>query len=171
MPEFTRKSQENAALRAKLQPQEAPQAPGEAPWKNPEWTPANYGQLAEGVQQQVWKQIMDAAQAEERQKQERDQYVQREIDEIKTLDPKADVNRVMAHAAKYAFPSLIPAYQNMKAIEDAERRVEERVMKNMQARAAEPVGTSKGNGGGSPTFPPNVRTPMEKARWLVRNQT
>jgi hypothetical protein len=76
----------------------------------------------------------------------------------------------MAHAAKYAFPSLIPAYQNMKAIDDAVARTEERVMKNIQARAAEPVGTSKGNGGGAPTFPPNVRTPMEKARWIVRNQ-
>lgn len=170
MPTFTRNAQELAAIKAKVQPQETAKPTGPAPWSNPEWAPENYQQLAEGLQQQVWQQILDAAQAEERQKAERDAYVQREIEEVKALDPRADVNRVMAHAAKYAFPSLIPAYQNMKAIEDAERRVEERVMRNMQSRAQEPVGTSKVTSGGTPSFPPGVVTPMDKARWVLRNQ-
>jgi hypothetical protein len=170
LPEYTRKSQELAAQKAKLQPVEEPQPPAQAPWANPEWQPGNYQELAEGVQQQVWKQILNAANAEEQQKQERDAYVQREIEEIKSLDPKADVHRVMSHAAKYAFQSLLPAFQNMKAMEESERRVEERVMNNMKARAQEPVGIPGGSLGGTPTFPPGVRTPMEKARWAIRNQ-
>jgi len=169
LPEYTRKSQDLAALKAKAQPVETRQ-PIEAPWTNPEWAPGNYGELAQGLEQQIWQRIADSAAAEEQAKQQQDAYIAQEIEQVQSLDPKADVNRVMSHAAKYGFPSLIPAYQNMKATEDALARQEERIMKNIQSRASEPVGTSKVSGGGLPTFPPHVKSPMEKARWIVRNQ-
>ena len=80
-----------------------------------------------------------------------------------------DVNRVMSHAAKYQFSSLLPAFQNMRAIDDAARIAEERVLKNIQARSAAPVGTP--TGGGSPmSFPTDVKSGLDKARYILRNQ-
>lgn len=170
MPEFTRKSQELAALKSKIStPKEEPSTPTTNPLDNPEWQPGNYNELSQAIEQKVWNQILESASAEDRQRSERDAYIQREIDEIKTVDKDVDVNRVMAHAAKYAFSSLIPAYQNMRAIEDASRLAEERVLKNIQARSNTPVGTPTA---GSPamTFPPDVKTGLEKARYILRNQ-
>lgn len=174
LPEFTRKSQELSAIKAKQPETPAPVTPA---WENPDWQPENYKdfgtqtaeQAAFLAEQRVWEKILNESGREAREAEERAAIVAREVEEIRALDPKADVNRVMSHAAKYAFASLIPAYQNMKAIDDAVARTEERVMKNIQARSGEPVGVTGGAKGGTPTFPPGVNSPIEKARWLLRN--
>lgn len=177
LPEFTKRSQILSALQAKTTPVAEPAKATieQAPWeKDPNWQPDNYpqlvGTLEQRIEQKVWNQILDAASAEDRQSKEQDAYIEAEKAELLKIDPTADVNRVMAHAGKYAFSSLTHAYQNMKAIDDAERRVEERVLKNIQARSAAPVGVPAG-GGAAPSFPANVRTGLEKARYLIRNQT
>ena len=170
MPEYTRKSQELAALKQSLAPKEDKPVDAPNPLDNPDWSPENYGQLSSAIEQKVWKQILESAGEEERQAQERDAYIQREVQELKTLDKDVDVNRVMAHAAKYAYPSLLPAFQNMKAMEDAVRMAEERVLKNIQARSAAPVGSPTG-GSAAVSFPADVRTGLEKARYILKNQS
>lgn len=169
MPEYTRKSQELAALKQKLAPKEQDDAPKTNPLDNPEWQPTDYKELSSAIEQKVWNQILESASAEERQAQERDEYIKQEITEIQSLDKDVDVNRVMAHAAKYRFASLIPAYQNLKAIEDAARLAEERVLKNIQARSSAPVGAPTA-GGQNIAFPPDVKTGLDKARYILRNQ-
>lgn len=168
MPEFTRKSQELSAIKSKMVPKEEPKAPTTNPLDNPEWQPGNYGELSSAIEQKVWNQILESASAEERQAAERDAYIQREIEEVKSLDKDVDVNRVMAHAAKYGYSSLIPAHQNLKAMDDAVKLAEERILKNMQARSSAPVGAPAPSNG-AVTFPPDVRTGLEKARWFLKN--
>lgn len=173
MPEYTRKSQELAAIKAKAEPQKEAPTDAKAPWENSEWQPNSYKELAEvtvnRAEQRVWQKILSEADRGERETKEREAYVQHEVEQLKALDPKVDTGRVMSHAAKYAFTSLVPAYHNMKALEDTERRTEERIMKNMKLRASEPVGTASAQASGNTTFPPDVRTGLEKARWLLRN--
>src|SRR3990167_8968142 len=172
MPEYTRKSQELAAIKSKpTTPVPGSGEPKEAPWQNPAWEPKTYQELAESLQaqteQKVWKQIMEESTRVEREQAERDSYISQEVEQLKALDPKVNVSSIMAHASKYAFPSLIPAYQNMKAIEEAERRVEERVLKNMKQRAGEPVGVGAADPNAGVVFPPGVRTGYEKAKWIL----
>lgn len=173
MPEFTRRSQELASFKTSAQPT-VEQKPAEAPWQDPDWVPENYQQLAQQIaiqsKAEIYQQILEEAGREEQEAKMRQEYMTREIEQLKQLDPKVNVNAVLSHASKYAFPSLIPAFQNMKAIEDAERRVEERVIKNMKLRAGEPVGTSAGAGGDEVAFPAHVRTGYEKAKYILNQQ-
>jgi len=176
MPEFTRRSQELAALKSKTQI-ESPipkKDDAEIPWKNPDWEPKTYQELADTIMAQserkVWQQILDESTKAERETKEREAFISQEIEQIKTLDPKVNINAVMAHASKYAFSSLIPAFQNLKALEDAEKRVEERVLKNLKIRAGEPVGTSGSEADQNTAFPAGVQTGYEKAKWILRNQ-
>lgn len=171
MPDYTRKAQELAALKAKIStPKEEPSAPTTNPLDNPEWQPGDYNELSKAIEQKVWNQILESASAEDRQREERDAYVEREKQEVLALDKNADLNAVMAHAAKFSFSSLIPAYQNMKASQDAARIAVEQALKHIQARSNTPVGAPTA---GSPamTFPPDVKTGLEKARYILRNQS
>lgn len=170
MPDYTRKAQELAALKQQLSTKE--EKPTDTPnhLDNPDWQPESYQQLAVELKKQVWNEILESASAEERQAAERDAYIEREKQEVLSLDKNADLNRVMAHAAKYAYPSLIPAYQNMKAMDEAVRIAEERILKNIQARSASPVG-SPTSGGAPESFPSDVRTGLEKARYILRNKS
>jgi len=178
MVDYTKKSQDLAALKAKIAEKTAEAETAKAPWSDPEWTPESYEQLgattaeqaARLAEQRVWEKISAEAGREAREQQERDEYVKQEIEHSKSLDKNVNVNEVMAHAAKYAFSSLIPAHQNLKALQDAEKRVEERVLKNLQARANTPVGLPGGASGANIVFPPGVRTGTEKALYILKNQ-
>jgi Fe2+ transport system protein B len=170
MPDYTRKAQELAAIKQKVTEVKPQEEVKPSLLENPDWQPESYAQLATELQRKMWAELQSAAQAEDNAAAERDAYIQREIEEVKALDKNVDMNRVMAHAAKYAFSSLIPAYQNMKAIEDAASLAEERVLKNMQARSAAPVGAPTA-GASSASFPPDVRSGLDKARYILRNQT
>lgn len=176
MPEYTRKSQELAAIKSKQEVKtEQPVQP--APWEDPEWQPEDYKQLgtltaeqaAAMAEQRVWQRILDESERETREQQERDSYIEQETNQLKAIDPKVDVNRVMSHASKFGFASLIPAHQNMKAMDEAARIAEERVLKNMQARSSAPIGLPTG-GGASASFPADVRSGIDKARYILRNQ-
>lgn len=174
MPEYTRKSQELAALKAKSSPAKEEVPAAELPWKKDQaWEATTYDALAEPLlaeaEKRVWEKIVAESGREERERQEREAYVAQEVEQLKGIDPKANVQAVMAHASKYQFPSLIPAYQNMRAIEDAARLAEERVLKNMKQRAGEPVGGGAADPGAGITFPADVQTGYEKALYVLRN--
>lgn len=173
-PEYTRKSQELSALKSKFNPQPENKEPIQAPWEtDPNWTAENYSDLAAPLKQQitreVWEEIAKQAEAVEREEQERTQAVQQEIDYIKSIDKDADPGKVMSHAAKFQFPSLVAAWQNLKTIDEAVKIAEERAVKNMTQRAANPVGVPPASGNATPSFPPDVRTGLEKARWALKN--
>jgi hypothetical protein len=173
LSDYTRKSQELAAIKQSAQPkEEAP--PVELPWqKDQAWDAKTYDELAEPLlakaEERVWKKIIEESEREENEAKQIEQFVEQEATQLKQIDPNVNINQVLAHAQKYAFASLIPAYQNMKAMEDAARLVEERVLKNLKARSGEPVGSGSGQGSQTVVFPPEVKTGLEKARWLIRN--
>lgn len=175
MPEFTRRSQELSVLKAKSTPPAAKEEqPSATPWSDPAWEPKTYQELIEAAstkaKEETWQKVLEESTRGEREQAERDAYISSEIEHLKVLDPKVNVSAVMAHASKFAFPSLIPAFQNMKTIEEAERRAEERVLKNMKQRAGEPVGTGSADPGAGIVFPPGVRSGYEKAKWILNNQ-
>lgn len=172
-PEYTRKSQELASFKNK--PQEQPKEAVKAPWEtDPNWTAENYNDLAapltQKVAMQVWEEIAKQAEAQENAEKEKHEAVQREVDYIKSIDKDADPHKVMAHATKYQFPSLVNAWQNMKSMEDAVRLAEERAVKNLTNRSQAPVGSAAG---AAPTsqIPEELRNASgyEKALWALKN--
>lgn len=173
LADYTRKSQELAAIKSQSDPK-APVQKVEVPWeKDPTWDAKSYqdlaAPLAAKIKEEVWQSIIDEGEREEREAAERQQFVEREVEQLKAIDPSVNVNKVLAHAQKYAFSSLIPAYQNMAAIEEAVARAEERTLRNVKSRSAEPVGSPSAQPGTDIAFPPELRTGAEKARWLIRN--
>lgn len=175
MPEFTRRSQELSALKAKGgQQPKAEEQPKPAPWTDPAWEPKTYQELVEAAsfkaKEETWQKVLEESTRGEREQAERDAYVTQEVEQLKGLDPKVNVSAVMAHASKFGFQSLIPAYQNLKTIDEAEKRTEERVLKNMKQRAGEPVGVGAADPGAGVTFPAHVRSGYEKAKWILNNQ-
>lgn len=171
LPEFTRRSQELAALKNPKVEKEEAVAPD--PWKSTEWEPKTYQELLDAAKTEaertVWQKITEEANRETQEQQAREAFITQEIEQIKQLDPKVNINTVMAHASKYAFSSLIPAYQNLRAIQEAEKRVEDRVMKNIKLRAGEPVGEDSAAPSSAPSdFAPGKG--FEMAMKQIRNK-
>ncbi len=139
LPEFTRKSQALAEIERNKdinKPKE-----NEPAWKNPDYVPQNYGEVIELAKQEAIREMQNASHAE----QERIASVQREVDtqlsEIKSLDPKLDENALFVHANKYGFRDLKAAHSNMTDMKKALVDVEQRTVKNLKTREADPIST------------------------------
>jgi len=166
MPEFTRRSQALAEARKQPEPAKT-EAP---PWEDPEWVPTSWKEGMEIAEMKVWQKIQEEATREEREAKAREEYVAKEVEYIKGLDPNADINQVMSYAAKRSHTSLVTAYQALQDIEEAARRAEDRVQRNLKTRLGEPVGTSTQAVPQVTEFPPDVKSGLEKALYVIRNK-
>lgn len=146
LPEFTRKSQELAALRTPSEKKDITQPNnGEPKWKNPDYVPENYAEVIElATQEAERRQEAKARQATERTEQIRTQ-IEAEVASLKKIDPKLDENTLFAHANKYGFQDLTAAYTNMVDMRKVIVETEQRTVKNLKAREAEEV--SSGSSG------------------------
>lgn len=142
LPEFTRKSQALAEIERK-KGLNSPEDEGPA-WKKPDYVPQNYGEVIELAKQEALKEIQNASTAER----ERVESVQKEVDsqltELKTLDPKLDENALFVHANKYQFRDLKAAHSNMSDMKKAALEAEQRTVKNLKTREADPISTGAG---------------------------
>jgi predicted metal-dependent phosphoesterase TrpH len=77
--------------------------------------------------------------------------VDRSLTAIKAKDPKLDENALFTHANKYGFSSLEAAYENMVDIRRTVEATEQRVLKNVGTRKADPIA-----GGGTPSSAPGA---------------
>lgn len=134
-PEFTRKSQELAALKTPIT-QEEPA------WKNPDFSPTTWAEAIEIAKAEAVKDILaQASQADAEQARVRAE-VDTQITEIKAIDPQLDENALFQHATKYGFRDLKSAYGNFKAMQDVMLTTEQRVLKNVTKHSADPISTS-----------------------------
>lgn len=148
-PEYTRKSQELAALKT-------PQITNEEPeWKNPDFSPKSWAEAIEIAKAEAIKEIIQGASAAESQRAAVLAQVDATITEIKATDPKLDEDALFEHATKYGFTDLKAANQNMKDLKAVELATEQRVLKNLGVRAKDPISTTPStppSGAGKPEY-------------------
>jgi hypothetical protein len=144
LPDYTRKSQEHA----KLTNTEAPQAPTEQgpKWKDPNWEPQSYAEILDAATERVRSDLEAERLAEMAKKEEVNSWVQTQLDEIKKSEPSLSEELLFQHANKYGFGDLKTAYQNMKDFNLAVKHTEQKVLKNLKTREAEPI-AAKPNAG------------------------
>lgn len=150
LPEFTRKSQELAALKTTTQPITTEQPA----WKDPNFAPTSWAEAIEIAKAEALREM--TAKATEAQQAEAAvrTNVETQLAEIKATDPKVDENALFEHAVKYGFNDLKAAHSNYKAMKDVALTTEQRVLKNLGTRAADPIATT-------PT-PPAVAPPSSQ---------
>lgn len=139
LPDYTRKSQELA----KISKPETEQGPK---WKSADWQPETYAELLEAAKESVFTEMEQAKQMEVEKKEQVDSWVQGQLDEIKTLEPNVSEELLFQHANKYNFGDLKTAFQNMKDFNLAVKHTEQKVLKNLKTREAEPI-AAKPNAG------------------------
>lgn len=161
LSDYTKKSQVAAQVEAKQQP-----------WDNPEWEAQTSAELLQAAEARALAKIeakQAAAQQEQATRQQAiNDFVAKEVQELKKLDPNVDENRVMAHAAKYNFQSLLTAHKNLKEFEQIEKMTEERVSKAMQKRSGVPVGGQSATATGEGIKPPAGMTLRETAQYALQ---
>lgn len=135
-PEFTRKSQELAALKT---PQTPPITNEEPDWKNPDFSPKTWAEAIEIAKGEAIKEILQGANAAEQERNAILTQVDSQISEIKATDPKLDEDSLFEHATKYGFTDLKAAHSNLQALKAVELATEQRVLKNLGVRAKDPI--------------------------------
>lgn len=145
LPEFTRKSQELAALKGTKDPnlENLPE------WKREGYVPKSYAEIIEIARQQALEDIAKAGEAEETERARVSALVDGQVAALKAKDPKLDENALFAHANKYGFRDLNMAYENMSEMKKIAVTTEERVLTG-QKKKNDPIATGGGSGSGSP---------------------
>jgi hypothetical protein len=144
LPEFTRKSQELADLKRDPKDINNPETKDEPKWKNPEYVPQNYAEVIEIAKAEAVADMQNSAQAEQERKDSIQEAVQTELTGLKEKDPKLDENELFQHANKYGFQNLTSAHTNMADMKKSAVDVEQRTVKNIKDREADPISTGTG---------------------------
>lgn len=138
LPDYTRKSQDLAKL-TKGDPQIINK--DEPEWMKPGYEPKSYAEVIQIAKGEALKEITGKAQ----EAQQREAAIAAEVDgqltAIKAIDPTLDENALFQHANKWGFTDLKAAHTNMKEFKRVEVDTEQRVLKNIKARGADPVAT------------------------------
>lgn len=137
LPEFTRKSQKLAEYEKtkdiKSDPVEKEQ------WKDPEYVPQSYAEIVEIAKAEAIRGIREDAAKEVARVEAVKSAIDNEIAELKKIDPKLDENALFNHANKYGFQDLKAAHQNMVDMKSVIVSTEQKVIKNIKTREADPV--------------------------------
>lgn len=163
LPEFTKKSQRLAELERGGKDLNSPKD-GEPDWKKPDYVPQNYAEVIELAKREALEEIKNNAKAEEDRILAIQTAVDNEIADLKKVDPKLDENALFAHANKYGFTSLKAAHSNMSDMRKAIVDTEQRTVKNLKTRDADPI--SAGANGDVPEnsgYDPNEMSKFDNA--------
>lgn len=153
LPDYTRKSQKIAEYEKGNPPQDKKinNPPTDAPkWKDPNYVPENYAEVIQIAKAEAIQEMESKAQAEIDRVNSIKTAVETDLAELKAQDPKLDEDALFKHANKYRFQDLKTAHANMKDIAQAALDAEQRTLKNVKAREADPIaGGDSGNSPGS----------------------
>lgn len=143
LPEFTRKSQlladyEKGKKDINNPPKDEPE------WKKPDYVPQNYAEVIEIAKREALDDIQKNAKSEADRINAIQTAVDTEIKELKVKDPNLDENAVFAHANKYGFTSLKAAHSNMSDMKKVALEAEQRTVKNLKTREADPIAVAPG---------------------------
>lgn len=143
LPDYTRKSQALAVIEREKGLNNPP-AKEEPAWKKPDYVPASYAEVIEIAKAEAAQQIVEGQRAES----DRISAIQTEVDgqlaEIKKTDPSLDENALFTHANKYGFRDLKTAHANMADMKKAVVDTEQRTVKNLKTREADPIAAIPG---------------------------
>ena len=148
LPEFTRKSQELARLKGEGDPKDIKKPEDDVPeWKKPDYEPKSYAEVIEIAKKEALADIQKGREAEQQHVKAIQSAVDTQLGEIRALDPKLDEKALFLHATKYGFHDLKAAHANMTDMRKVAVDTEQRVVKNLKGREADPV---SGGAGGTP---------------------
>lgn len=140
LPEFTRKSQKLAEYE-KGKKDINSDLDKEPEWKNPDYVPKTYAEIIELAKTEAINDIKRGYEEEQARTKEITARIDEEIAELKKQDPKLDENALFVHANKYGLQNLKFAYQNMTDMKKAIVETEQKTIKNLKTREADPVST------------------------------
>lgn len=145
MPDYTRKSQELAAVKVPINNEKTQ----ESPYADPNYVPKTYQELIDAAKQAALAELEGRETAAAEARQQIEQEVVSQLTEIKKTDPTLDENALFLHANKYQFQDLKLAHENMKAMADLAKSVQKTTVKNI-AKRADPVSVTPGATGAKP---------------------
>lgn len=145
-PEYTRKSQELAAVKA---PTITNQPTADNPYADPAYIPKNYDEVLQEAERRVLARVQEREQAAVQARQQVEQQVSTQLEALRKIDSTLDENALFLHANKFQFRDLKLAYDNMKAIQAAAKQAQQKTVQNI-AKRNDPVSTAPGATGGRP---------------------
>lgn len=137
-PEYTRKSQELAQVKAPITNPEPTKTT-----VDPEWEPESYDELLKVATNKALEAIEAKQQAQIDQQRAIEDSVASQLDLVKKADPTVNENALFLHATKYGFRDLTVAHQNMKDMSELAKNVQKTTANNI-AKRADPVSITPG---------------------------
>lgn len=143
--DYTRKSQRLAEYeKSNSEPEPEP----DPEWTKPEWQPKTWQEAIEAGKQAALKEVAPMLSQYQQEQQRQQLYTQaqaqaeQEMAEIKTQNPKINENLIYQHATKYGFTKLKDAYANLMDMQAVQKSAQDRVLKDLKNRQADPVSVS-----------------------------
>lgn len=144
MPDYTKKSQDLAALRQ----QQTPVETTTDPLKDPNYIPPTYDDLAAQIETRILSGMSERAAQEAAQRQAIEDTAIAQLSEVKAADPNVNEGQLFQHAMKYGFSDLRVAHSNMRDMFGAIKKAQTFTKENVQARV-DPVSAKPGATGGA----------------------
>lgn len=143
-PDYTRKSQELAQVKATITKPE----PAD-PVADPEWAPESYEELLKVAEQRALSAFEAKEQAKVDQQRAIEDAVSGQLESVKKIDPNVNENALFLHATKYGFRDLTIAHQNMRDMSELAKNVQKTTANNI-AKRTDPVSVTPGATGNKP---------------------
>lgn len=151
LPDYTRKAQALAEKENINKPTD--------PLADPNYTPANYAELAAQIKAQTLAEIDARESAKVEQQRAIETAVETQLADIKKIDPSFNENALFQHATKYGFRDLKIAHQNMRDMSAQMKAVKQQTAADI-AKRNDPVSVSPGATGARPN-PSQFATAIE----------
>ncbi len=142
MPDYTRKSQELAAVKAPIDKPTDPYA-------DPSYVPGTYAELLQAAEERALKAIEDKQNAAIEARQAVENEVGAQLTAIKAIDPTVNESALFNHATKYGFRDLAMAHANMKDMSATIKQVQKVTAENI-AKRSDPISVAPGATGTRP---------------------
>lgn len=169
-PEFTRKSQELAALKNNPNGDPKPNLPEQpkSKYEDPNYVPTSYEEILKVGEERGAQRALQILEERETQKVESQRAIEdavgTQLEEVKKTDPNVNENALFLHATKYKFTDLRLAHMNMKDMAEAAKKVQQVTEKNILKRSDAVSVTPNANG--APLNPSHYASSVEYLRAL-----
>lgn len=140
LPDYTKKAQRIAEIDRAKAPTEIKS--DEPEWKNPDYQPKSYAEVIEIAKQEALLEQGRIADARVAHNKAIEDKVNGDLAELKKTDPSLNESALFQHANKYGFSDLRAAHTNMSDMRKAVVETEQRTLKNVKTREADPVSTA-----------------------------
>ena len=162
MPDYTKKSQDLAALTR--QPQQTP-AETTDPLKDPNYIPPTYDELAAQIEQRILGGMQARQQAEADARTALEENAKAQLAEVIAQDPNVNQNRLFQHAMKYQFTDLRTAHASMRDMDEAVKAAMTHTKDSTAARV-DPVSARPGAAAGGTLDPDSFASSVDYLRAL-----